>query len=102
MRNIAVSGGNSGAMRNKDQDHLREDRMDSNQDKNIEKLEPQDTGLIKQQGWMLTQIFCMEPGHEEETRDKALSFAKILSSQYKVAFHVIEDIEYRIIEIYRK
>ena len=76
--------------------------MDSNQDKNIEKLEAQDTGLIKQQGWMLTQIFCLVPGHEEETREKALNFAESLSSQFKVALHTIEDIEYRIIEIYRK
>ena len=76
--------------------------MDSKQDKKIERLETQDTGLIKQKGWMLTQIFCMEPGYEEETSEKALSFAKTLSSQFKVALHTIDDVEYRIIEIYRK
>ena len=73
-----------------------------NNNSSIETLDSQDTGLIKQQGWMLTQIFCVEPGREEETRKKVLSFAEKLSSQFKVALHTIEDIEYRIIEIYRK
>ena len=75
---------------------------EANKNSNIEILESQDTGLIKQQGWMLTQIFCLESGHEEETHEKALGFAEKLSSQFKVALHVIDDVEFRIIEIYRK
>lgn len=75
---------------------------DANKNSTIEALESQDTGLIKQQGWMLAQIFCLESGHEEEAHKKALSFAEKLSSQFKVALHVIDDIEDLIIEIYRK
>ncbi len=76
--------------------------MDAAQNKEILELEPQDTGLIKQQGWELTQIFCIEDGYEEETKQKALDFAEKLSVQFKVALHMIEDYDFRILEIYRK
>lgn len=76
--------------------------MDSNKDKDIQRLEPQETGLIKQQGWLLTQIFCLENGKEKETEMKAIDFAEKLSVQFEVALHTIEDIDFKIIEIYRK
>jgi|GEM_PF-3861930 len=68
----------------------------------IENLAPQDTGLIKQQGWLLTQIFCVEEGDEETAQKKAKDFAEKLSVQFKVALHTIEDVEFKLIEVYRK
>jgi hypothetical protein len=76
--------------------------MDSNQDKEIQRLEQQETGLIKQQGWQLTQIFCTENGKEKETEMKAMDFAKKLSVQFEVALHTIEDVDIQIIEVYVK
>ncbi len=76
--------------------------MESNGSAKIKTLEPQDTGIIKQQGWKLTQIFCMEDGNEEETKKKALDFAEKLAIQFDVALHQIEDFEFRILEVYRK
>ena len=76
--------------------------MEYNQAKEIQRLEAQDTGLIKKQGWRLTQIFCAENGKDKETEKKALDFAKKLSVQFDVALHSIDDIEYKILEIYTK
>ena len=76
--------------------------MVSGNDSKIQKLTPQDTGLIKQQGWQLTQIFCLENGREEETQKKAIDFAEKLSVQFDVALHAIDDIDLQIIEVYRK
>ena len=36
------------------------------QNSKIQTLDPQDTGLIKQQGWELAQIFCLEVRGEEK------------------------------------
>jgi hypothetical protein len=68
----------------------------------IETLEPQDTGLIKQQGWQLTQIFCLEEGDEEETQKKAMDLAKKLATQFEVAIHEVDDIEFKLLEVYTK
>ena len=76
--------------------------MQLDRNSKITTLEPQSTGIIKQQGWKLTQIFCMEKGNEEETQKKAINFAEKLATQFDVALHKIEDIEFSILEIYRK
>jgi len=75
---------------------------EQNKNSSIEMLEPQDTGLIKQKGWMLTQVFCLESEEDEETQKKALAFAEKLATKFDVALHEINDIEYKILEIYTK
>ena len=76
--------------------------MESDRNSKIKTLEPQSTGIIKQQGWKLTQIFCIEEGNEEESQKKAIDFAEKLATQFDVALHKIDDIEFSILEIYRK
>lgn len=76
--------------------------METDSNSKIQTLEPQDTGLIKQQGWELTQIFCLEFGMGDETYHQALEFANKLSVQFNVALHTIYDSEFYIVEVYRK
>ena len=74
----------------------------SKSSKEVRLLENLDTDLIQRQGWKLDKMFEEDVNKAEETYNKAMKYAEILSAQCKVALRTVTHKESVFMEVYKK